>query len=404
MAPIAARAGLTRLSPPVRRILAHSMLFGLALCIADLLFNFYLASLGYAADTAGLLSTVGRSAGMLLGIPIGLLIDRLGSQRSLVIGLVFFCASWLLMLQARELWALIGAQFLVGASYILAATAITPLLASVTSDEDRASVFGLNASATLIVGLLGSVVGGLLPTAAADMIGVGPQDTAAYRLALAVVIGLGMAAMLPVLGAFPAVEDGRRTGPSVALDQRLPFRRLVRFALAGLLLGVGGGAILPFQNLFFRNVYGLSDASVGVVLALVSLGMGLGALIGAPVTRRTGLRRGAALLRLVAGVGVLLMLVPALAPAIVGFFLRGLFVAASFPMNDALVMRYTPPQQRGMATSLMSVLWSGGWAAAAVVSGVVQLRWGFAPIIVAVALSYALSALAIYTMPVPDER
>lgn len=403
MASIAARAGIAQLSPPVRRILAHSLLFGLALSVADLLFNFYLASLGYAADTAGLLSTVGRGAGMLLGLPIGLLIDRLGAHRSLLIGLVSYCGGWMLMLQARELWALSGAQLIVGAAYILAATALTPLLASVTSDENRASIFGLNASATLMVGLLGSVVGGILPTLAGGMLDVGPQDTAAYRLALFVVVGLSVAAMLPVFGAFPAVEEARPTGPNTVGDARLPFRRLVRFALAGLLLGIGGGSILPFQNLFFRNVFGLGDASVGVVLALASLGMGLGALIGAPVTRRTGLRRGAALLRLLAGGGVLIMLVPALAPAIAGFFLRGLFVAASFPMNDALVMRHTPPRQRGMATSLMSVLWSGGWAAAAVVSGTVQIRWGFAPIIVTVAFSYALSALAIYTMPVPDE-
>lgn len=399
MAPLAARAGLARLSPAVWRILTHSLLYGLALSIADLLFNFYLVSLGYAADTAGLLSTVGRGAGMLLGVPIGLLIDRVGPQRAILAGLAAYCGGWALLLQARELWALVGAQFLVGAAYILAATAVTPLLTGVTSEEDRATVFGLNASAALIIGLVGSVLGGVLPTLAAGLLGVGPQDTAAYRLALVAVIALGAAAMLPVLGALPVVEEERRVGPVADADRRLPIRRLLRFAVAGLLLGIGGGAILPFQNLFFRDVFGLGDAAVGVVLAVASLGMGLGALLGAPVTKRTGLRRGAALLRLIAAFGTLVMLVPALAPAIAGFFLRGLFVAASFPMNDALVMRLTPPRQRGMAASLMSVLWAGGWAGAALVSGAVQIRWGFAPLIVVVALSYVLSALAIVTLP-----
>jgi MFS family permease len=398
MAPIATRAGRARLSPPVVRVLTHSLLFGLALSIADLLFNFYLVSLGYAADTAGLLSTVGRGAGMLLGMPVGLLIDRIGAQRALVAGLAVFCGAWALLLQATELWALIAAQFLVGASYILAATSITPLLSSVTTEESRASMFGLNASATLIVGLFGSAVGGVLPTLSAAALGVGPQDTAAYRLALIVVIALSVAAMIPVFGRLPAVEESRPIGATQISDERVPIRRLARFAVAGLLLGVGGGAILPFQNLFFREVFGLGDAAVGVVLAVASLGMGVGALVGPPVTRRIGLRQGAATLRLIAGFGVTLMLVPALAPAIAGFFLRGLFVAASFPMNDALIMRLTPPRQRGMAASLMSVLWSGGWAATSLVSGAVQIRWGFAPLIVVVALSYALSAWAIITI------
>lgn len=398
MAPLAARAGLARLTPPVWRILAHSLLFGLSLSIADLLFNFYLVSLGYAADTAGLLSTVARGAGMVLGVPIGLLIDRLGAQRSLLAGVLIYCVGWALLLQATGLWALIGAQFLVGAAFIMALTSVTPLITMITTDDERATVFGLNASAALIIGLAGSTLGGVLPALSAGVLGVGAQDTAAYRLALASVIGLGIAAMLPVLGRLPAVEEPRPLGQAAPVERRLPTRRLLRFALAGLLLGVGGGAILPFQNLFFREVFGLSDAAVGVMIAVGALGAGLGALIGPPVTRRTGLRQGSALLRLLGTFGVLLMLVPALAPAVVGFFLRGLFVAASFPMNDALVMRLTPPRQRGMAASLMSVLWSGGWAAAALVSGAVQIRWGFGPLIVVVALSYALSALAIYTI------
>ena len=55
---------LHHVSPPVWRILLHSSLFGLASSVADLLFNFYLVSLGYGTDTAGLLSTVNRMAGV----------------------------------------------------------------------------------------------------------------------------------------------------------------------------------------------------------------------------------------------------------------------------------------------------------------------------------------------------
>ena len=66
------------------------MLLGFAGSIADLLFNFYLVSLGYAADTAGLLATVSRTAGVVLGLPIGLLIDRAGARRALLVGVSFY--------------------------------------------------------------------------------------------------------------------------------------------------------------------------------------------------------------------------------------------------------------------------------------------------------------------------
>ncbi|MFV9504346.1 MAG: MFS transporter [Oscillochloridaceae bacterium umkhey_bin13] len=404
MASIAAAAGWNRLSPPVIRILAHSLLFGLALSIADLLFNFYLASLGYGPEIAGLMSTISRAAGMLLGVPMGLLIDRVGPQRAIIAAMLIYCGGWVMLLQVRELWALAVAQLIIGASFLLASTGVTPLLSTVTRDAERATVFGLNASAVLMIGLVGSVAGGILPTLAGGVLAVDAQDAAAYRLALASVVGLSIVAMLPLLGRMPAVEEERPVGSEALPDERVPIKRLLRFASAGFLLGLGGGAILPFQNLFFRNEFGLSDAAVGIVLAVASLGMGLGALLGPPVTRRTGLRRGAALLRLCAVGGMALMLVPALAPAVIGFFLRGLFVAASFPMNDALVMRHTPARQRGMAMSLMSVLWSGGWAVAAILSGYVQVRWGFTPVLIFAAVSYGLSAWAILSIPIPNEQ
>ncbi len=393
--PARARLALARISPPVWRILLHSSLFGLAGSVADLLFNFYLVSLGYGADTAGLLSTVNRMAGVALGLPIGLLIDRIGARRSLVIGAVCYGGGWALALLSGALWALALTQFLVGAAQVLALTSVVPLMTGVTDAHDRATVFGLNTSAAMMVGLLGSAAGGLLPALAAGLLAVGPQAVVAYRLALTTVVAIALAAALPVLRGVPEHNRDEVATSAEPLQARIPARRLLGFALPALLLGVGSGAILPFQNLFFRQQFGLSDAAVGAVLAVTALVMGLGAVIGAPISVRLGLQRAAATLRVGAVPTVLLMLIPALFPATVGFCLRGLFVAASFPLNDALVMHITPARQRGTAMSLTSVLWSLGWAGAAIMSGWVQLRWGFAPAIMVAALAYALSSLAI---------
>jgi MFS family permease len=395
-----ARSVVARLSPPVWRVLAHSLLFGLAASVADLLFNFYLVSLGYAADAAGLLSTVYRGAGVVLGIPFGLLIDRAGARRSLLGGVLLFSGGWALVLLSRSLEVLMAAYFLVGAANILTLTAVVPLLTGITSDAERPSVFGFNASAALLIGLLGSALGGVLPALASGMLAVGPQDTAAYRLALASVVVLGLLSLLPVLR---LAEERQRPSAAavIAPVTPLPRRTLLRLALPSLLLGAGGGLFLPFQNLFFRQEFGLSDAAVGVMLAWGAAGMGLGALLGGPTSARLGLKRAAWLLRLCCAPAMLLVAAPLLLPAAAGFFGRGLFVAASYPLNDALVMQSTSARQRGAAVSLMSVMWSLGWAACSAVSGLVQVRYGFGPVIAVAALAYLLSAVAIATQPAP---
>lgn len=399
-----ARTTLALISPPVWRVLAHSVVFGLAASIADLLFNFYLVSLGYASDAAGLLSTVSRMAGVVLGLPIGLLIDRLGGRRAVLIGVLAYSFGWLLLLLfARTLWALALAQFLIGGALILTLTAVVPLLTTVTQTSRRATFFGLNASAALMIGLVGSAVGGVLPAIAGQALNSGPQTMEAYRLALASVVVLGMAAALPILRGLPDSNQEGEAAIDDTIAARLPPLTLVRYALPSFLLGVGGGAILPFQNLFFRQEFNLNDAAVGVVLAWSALGMGVGGLLGAPISARFGLRRAAAWLRVCAAPTMLIMLSPLLAPAAAGFFLRGLFVAASYPLNDALVMQSTPAAQRGIAISLLSILWSLGWATASAVSGWAQLRWGFAPVLIGAAVAYGLSGVLIATLSTKDE-
>jgi len=394
-----ARATIARISPQVWRVLTHSLLFGLAGSIADLLFNFYLVSLGYGADTAGLMATVYRGAGALLGLPLGILIDRFGARALLVVGAIGFGIAYALVLMVSQLWALILFVFLAGAANVLTLTAVVPLLSGITDEEERAAVFGMNASAGLIIGLVGSSVGGLLPGTAALFLGVATNDTAAYRMALSIVVVLSCLSALPVLIGFRARQPVFSPAPLVAAPQRhMPPMRLVRFALPSLLLGIGGGLFLPFQNLFFRTVFGLNDAVVGVMLAMGALGMGLGALMGAPVAARLGLRRAASSLRFGAVFAVTLMFAPVLPVVVVGYMLRGAFVAASYPLNDALVMQLTPLRQRGIAISLMSVLWSLGWSAAAWISGHIQVHYGFTPVLAASLVAYALSAWAIWTL------
>lgn len=395
-----ARLAIRQLTPPVRRLLLHSMLFGLALSIAELLFNFYLVSLGYNTDTAGLLSTISRLSGVVLGFPIGMLIDRIGARQALIFGALCYGGSWALLLTSGSIWILSIAQFLIGGSHILAVTAAVPLLASITSDAQRAAFFGLNASAVLMIGLLGNLTGGLLPSMAGRLLNTLPESTNAYRLALSIIIILSITAILPVLRAFPAATSNRSADHTAASQLQLPIKTLLRYALASFLLGIGGGAFLPFQNLFFRQQFGLSDAAVGTVMAWSSLGMGLGAAIGGPTSSKLGLQRAAALLRLGSAPAMLLLLSPVLMPATIGFFFRGFFIAASYPLNDALVIQSTPLQQRGIAVSIMSVLWASGWAVASIVSGWVQVWGGFAPVLVAAAIAYAISSLAIATLRV----
>jgi MFS family permease len=254
----------------------HSLILGLAMSVADLLFNFYLVSLGYGTDVAGYLSTIYRFAGVVAGVPIGILINRAGPQMAIRIGAGMFALGWLVQLNLTDLWALAITQAIIGASGLMALTAIVPLLTGVTHQDQRASIFGLNAAAALVIGLVGGTIGGLLPGFAAGFLAVGPQSTAAYRVALGIVVILGIVAIIPVLRTITLDADAQvRRQPAGAQQaaDRLPFWFVVRMVLPALTLGIGAGVFLPFQNLFFRQQFQLPDAIVGTLLACGALAM-----------------------------------------------------------------------------------------------------------------------------------
>ncbi len=398
-----AQAAIAQLPSPVRRILAHSLILGLAMSVADLLFNFYLVSLGYSTDTAGYLSTIYRFAGVVAGIPIGMLIDRAGAQRAIQIGAALYAIGWVAQLMVSNIWALGVTQAIIGAAGLLTLTSVVPLLTNVIHSEQRAAIFGLNAGAAMVIGLIGATVGGILPALFGGLIAVDPQSTTAYRLALCSVVILSLMALLPVLKAIPLLPDAApRTNAAGAgqANERLPFIFIVRMTLPSLLLGIGAGVFLPFQNLFFRQQFQLSDAVVGTVLACGSLIMGLGAMFGSPFAKRLGLKRAAAILRLGSAPAMLLMLSPNLILTMIGFFIRGACIGASFPLNDAYTMQLVSPRNRGTIVSSTSMVWSLGWAATASLAGLIEKQYGFAPLLIVGTVSYVLSGIAIFALPV----
>jgi len=160
--------------------------------------------------------------------------------------------------------------------------------------------------------------------------------------------------------------------------------------------------VVRFQNLFFRQQFNLPDAQVGLILAISAFAMGFGSLIGGPLSKKFGLRNAAAWTRFLAAPTLLLMLVPNLYVAAAAYYVSRLVIGVTFPLADALVMQSVPAHQRGTSTSLTSMLWSLGWAAAALASGYIQSASGFYWVMIASAVAYVVSALSFYVIPFKD--
>ena len=63
---------------------------------------------------------------------------------------------------------------------------------------------------------------------------------------------------------------------------------LGKLILPSLVISVGAGMVMPFMNVFFRNVHSQSDTAIGVIFAWGSLAMGIGLVVAPALAERFG--------------------------------------------------------------------------------------------------------------------
>ena len=100
------------------RVLLHSVLFGVGMSFFDVLFSFYLVSMGFGVEAAGIMSTTARMAGLAFGIPAGLIIDKIGAKRALIIGIIGYTLGMMVLLFMPSLILLIVSQFEIGRAHV----------------------------------------------------------------------------------------------------------------------------------------------------------------------------------------------------------------------------------------------------------------------------------------------
>ncbi|MCS7216195.1 MAG: MFS transporter [Candidatus Bipolaricaulota bacterium] len=371
-----------------RLFLLSSVVGSFAGSFHGLYFNLYLKDLGYGQDWIGLLTAISSLVVVATALPLGLSAGAMGYKRLLLGGMGLQAAGMALpALLPRPGW-LVAAAAVGGLGGAMGAVVGGPLLAELAEGGARARLFGLQAGASVLAGMAGSALAGVLPRLYAALGGLPAQGPEAYRAALLTGFFLYLCAFIPLVGL-----HGGRNSPALSLRALRGYRRFAgRLALINVLIGLGAGLILPFVNLFFRLRFALPDPLLGLVFALNSLLIGVGNLASPLLARRFGrIRVVVACQALSLPFFFLWGYVPVASLAILGYLVRTSLMNLAGPMFSVAVMEAVPPELRSGASAVNTVCWQGGWALGSLISGFVQVRWGFAPLFPATVLLYAVA-------------
>ena len=379
--------------PNARYYLLSVVITGAAMGVYRLLFNFYALSLGYDEALLGNLVTVSSLTALFAALPMGYLSDILGRKASLILSGIMLSTSIFVMVFWPGNYVLYAMNVLSGLAQSLAAVTNAPFLMENSGEQERTYLFSFSMGLQMAMASLGNWIGGYLPSWFAQMRGVSSTSSTAYAgalLVIAVVVGIGVIPLFllhqPVL---------KRTERSVFAPLSFAAKQpvlLTKLILPMLITSIGAGMIMPFMNVFFRQVYHQPDPVIGTLFAWGFLAMGIGLLIAPPLAERMGKIQ---LVVVTQALSIPFLIILGFSPVFwmsaLAYYVRMALMNMSSPVYQTFVMEHVEPSARATVASLVSMAWSFGWAFSPSISGWLQVNYGFGPPFLGTILLYTIS-------------
>ena len=376
-----------------RMYLIFTIIFGAAMGVRRLIFNFFVLSLGYDEALLGTMITVHNLTALLAALPMGYLADRLGRKLSLISSTVLVALSVIIMVAFPKAWILIVINIVFGLGMSISSVTMGPFLMENSGETERTYLFSFGQGLQMAAGFVGNWIGGYLPGWMGSAFNVSSLSSTAYGNALLATSVFAIVGVVPlIMLRNPNLKLSERSSLASLSYLKDNFGLLSRLVIPSLITSIGAGLIMPFMNIFFRNVHNQPDQMIGTVFAWGSLAMGVGLIIAPALADRLGKIQ---VVVLTQGLSIPFLFILGFSPWFVvsagAYFVRLALMNMSGPVYQTLVMEQVDPQARATVASLTSMASSFGWAFSPSISGWIQVNYGFRPAFVGTMALYAIS-------------
>ena len=351
-----------------------------------LLFNLYLVDRGFSEKFVGWVTST-MAIGSLCGtLPAGLLANRFGLRKTLLLCFSSVPLLWAFRASIVSPIPQLVLAFFSGAALSIWAVCISPTLAQLTTEKNRPFAFSLVFSSGIGVGVLGGLVGGILPHWLSFAF---PAASQTHRMQLALMIACAIIALglIPVSRLRVAAASSRQR----KLYPRSKF--LYRFLPAIAVWSLVTGSLGPFFNIYFSKYLHLQVDRIGFIFSAAQLSQVLAILISPLVYKKFGLVPGITCMMIATSVSLgCLAAVPGAALSAVVYSSYMAFQWMSEPGMYSLLMNEVSPEERSGASALNFFVISLSGAIAAALAGQGFARLGYPTVIAGTSVLALLAA------------
>jgi len=333
----------------------------------------YLKRAGYDELFIGFVLTLTGLVAVLLVVPFGLLADRFGRKRLMMIGAVANVASGAILTVPIFMPALsadpaLFLGFAVVAGFAEAAFFSTwgALLADSAPAARRTAVFGLSFFFSQLAGGAGNVLGSLadytFTTSLANL-------ETAYGMAFGITAAVAALALFLLRAARVHEELAAEGAPAFRLPKKS--RGIIgKFLASNLIIGFGAGIVIPLFTLWFFLRFGLAETFTGPLLGISAVVNAFAFLVAPAIADRYGFVRTIVSVSGVATVLlVLIPIVPDLYAVAVLYIVRNALMNMTWPVSSAFLMNAVDASERSAASAVTGAAFRLPFAVSTTIGG-----------------------------------
>ncbi|MFA7408310.1 MAG: MFS transporter [Anaerolineaceae bacterium] len=399
-----------KLNRNAKLFLLSTLLYGFSFSVWELFFNLYILSLGFNNDVLGLIRSATPLAALLLGLPLGLLSDRIGRRTSMLIGLGIDLVGMFMQIRLPNPVPIFFFGMFQGAGFMLYSVSHPPFMMTLSKKENQAMIFGLNVGLLTVATTIGNLAAGQMPALLERWLNIAQDTPASYQWVITAGILLAATSLVPVflIRENKTNANNKQSRPPLkAIIRELTSRPVVRqLTIINLIQGFGAALLIPYLNVFLRGKFNISDDLLGLIFSISSLFVFLGTLISpwlARITRSriipTAVTQSLSLVFLFSlGFSPLQWL------AAVSLLFRNVLMQMATPLLDNFAMLVSQPEEQGAVAGIRGIGWQAGQVVGVLISGLVQTRFGFSPLFFATGLLYVITIILTWVYFRPLEK
>jgi MFS family permease len=369
-----------------------------------LLFNLYMKASGRGEGSIGNVLSVGTYATVLMIFPAAYFVKRIAIKPVLLVVPVVMSLGYSIAIQADSLQSVMTGIAIAGFAGAFNSVIGGPLLMQSSQERERTHLFSMNHAVMLLSGITGNLVAGSLPD---FMYKMGIAMTTGYKAAIFIhlilaVISVYFYSKIKVKNILVSDTDvNNKSRFKLKTSKKLLFYLVI----PPMVVGLGAGMTIPFLNLYFKTRFDMSSNNIGMLFALAQFVTIGGALTAPLLAARFGKIKTVILSQLVSLPFLFILGISEFLPlAVIAFLIRNALMNMSAPVSTNFSMEAVHPDDRSIASGLLTLAWLFTWGITANIGGYLIEKTGYMIPFSFTMLFYLLSSYLYFKLLMPLEK